>query len=80
LASSRRHGGVRHLGAGVHANWPDQFFARIVDRHLAESRNQRGRVGDAWSYLLSARALYRFAREVMERVAIDRRAADELLR
>ena len=67
-------------GAGAHANWPEQFFARIVDRHLSESQNWGGPVGDAWSYLLSARELYRFARRVMEQVAVDRHAADELLR
>jgi aminoglycoside 3-N-acetyltransferase len=67
-------------GAGVHANWPDRFFARIVDQHLSQSQNHGGRVGDAWSHLLSARELFRFARAVMERVSIEPRAADQLLR
>ena len=67
-------------GAGVHANWPDRFFARIVDQHLSESQNHGGRVGDAWSHLLSTRELHRFARAVMERVAIDSGAAGQLLR
>lgn len=65
-------------GDGVHPNWPDRFFAKIVDAHLASTRNHGGRVGDSPSHLLSARALLDFARPVMERVAIDRRAADDL--
>ena len=65
-------------GAGAHANWPDRFFARLVDGHLAASENRGGPIGDAWCYLLSVRELLRFARPVMERVAVDRHAADDL--
>ena len=65
-------------GAGVHPNWPDRFFARLLDSYLAASGNAGGRVGDAASYLLSARELLRFARPIMERLAIDPRAADDL--
>jgi aminoglycoside 3-N-acetyltransferase len=65
-------------GAGVHANWPERFFARLVDGHLATAQNRGGLVGDSSCYLVSARDLLRFARPVMERVAIDRRAADDL--
>jgi aminoglycoside 3-N-acetyltransferase len=54
---------------GAHANWPDRFFARIVDGCLAEAGNEGGCVGDARSYLLSARALLAYARPVMEHVA-----------
>jgi aminoglycoside 3-N-acetyltransferase len=64
--------------AGAHANWPERFFARIVDSFLAGTGNTGGRVGDAWSHLLSARELLRIARPVMERVAVDRHAADNL--
>ncbi len=64
--------------AGVHANWPDRFFARIVDAHLAESRNGGGMVGAARSYLMSAAALLRFAQPIMERVAMDRHAIEEI--
>lgn len=66
-------------GDGVHANWPDRFFARIVDSYLGATKNGGGRVGDAWCHLLSARGLLEFALPVMERVAADRGAADELL-
>lgn len=62
-------------GAGVHANWPDRFFARLVDGYLSASGNPGGPVGDAWCYLLSARELLWFARPLMERVAVDREAA-----
>ncbi|HET7696048.1 MAG TPA: AAC(3) family N-acetyltransferase [Vicinamibacterales bacterium] len=64
---------------GAHANWPDRFFARIVDTYLAGTRNGGGLVGDAPSHLLSARGLLDFARPVMEAVARDRRAADRLV-
>jgi aminoglycoside 3-N-acetyltransferase len=65
-------------GAGVHANWPERFFGRLVDGHLSASQNRGGLVGDASCYLVSVRELLRFARPVMERVATDRRAADDL--
>jgi len=63
---------------GVHANWPDRFFGKIVDAYLTETGNQGGRVGDAMSYILPARGLLNFALPLMEAVAIDRRAADNL--
>src|SRR5512132_1475459 len=48
-------------GDGVHANWPDRFFAAIVDGYLAASANSGGTVGDAQCYLFSARGLLEFA-------------------
>ncbi|MHB8501786.1 MAG: AAC(3) family N-acetyltransferase [Candidatus Acidiferrales bacterium] len=65
-------------GDGVHANWPDRFFAKIVDAYLAETGNQGGCVGDAMSYILRARGLLDFALPLMEAVAIDPAAADNL--
>lgn len=65
-------------GAGVHAHWPERFFARLVDSHLASSENRGRAVGDAWCYLLSTRELLRFARPVMERVAVNQHALDRL--
>jgi aminoglycoside 3-N-acetyltransferase len=62
-------------GAGVHPNWPDRFFARLVDGYLTASKNRGGLVGDAWCHLLPARELMRFARPLMERVAVDRDTA-----
>jgi hypothetical protein len=59
-------------------NWPDRFFARLVDSYIKASANHGGLVGDAWCYLFSARGLLRFARPVMERVALDKHAADVL--
>jgi aminoglycoside 3-N-acetyltransferase len=65
-------------GDGVHPNWPDRFFAKIVDAYLTETRNQGGRVGNAMSYILRARGLLDFASPLMEGVAINPRAADYL--
>lgn len=60
---------------GAHPNWPDRFFARIVDTYLAHTPNPGGCVGDASCFLLDARGLLAFALEVMHVVAADRRAA-----
>lgn len=38
-------------------NWPNRFFANIADSLLAKTGNEGGRVGDAMTYLLSAREL-----------------------
>jgi aminoglycoside 3-N-acetyltransferase len=65
-------------GDGVHANWPDRFFAKIVDAHLTATGNQGGRVGNAMSYILHARGLLDFALPLMEAVAKNPRAADHL--
>ena len=65
-------------GDGVHANWPDRFFAKIVDAYLAASANQGGRVGNAMSYILRARGLLDFALPIIEAVAINPRAANHL--
>jgi aminoglycoside 3-N-acetyltransferase len=58
-------------GAGVHANWPDRLFARLVDGYLAASRNQGGLIGSAWCHVLSARGLLRYSQPLMERLALD---------
>jgi aminoglycoside 3-N-acetyltransferase len=58
-------------GAGAHPHWPDRFFARTVDAHLAATRNAGGRVGDAHAYLIESPALLAFALDVMRRVAAD---------
>ena len=53
----------------AHDNWPENFFAKIVDRYLSETRNSGGLVGNATSHLMPARELLRYALEEMERVA-----------
>jgi Aminoglycoside N3''-acetyltransferase len=63
---------------GVHANWPDRFFARVVDGYLAASMNRGGMVGDARCYLLRARDLLDFALPMMMSVAADGRVAHSL--
>jgi aminoglycoside 3-N-acetyltransferase len=64
---------------GAHANWPPTIFERIVDAHLAATRNRGGPVGNATSWLIRARELHAFASEVMVAVAADARAVDQLL-
>ncbi|MBA2706263.1 MAG: AAC(3) family N-acetyltransferase [Gemmatimonadaceae bacterium] len=54
---------------GAHANWSEHFFAEIVDGYLTASGNAGGTVGDARSYLFSARSLLEFALPVMASVA-----------
>jgi aminoglycoside 3-N-acetyltransferase len=65
-------------GDGVHANWPDRFFAKIVDGLLTETRNNGARVGGAMTYVLSARELLDFALPLMKAVAADPLAAESL--
>jgi len=64
--------------AGVHANWPNRFFAKIVGGYLRASANGGGQVGDARCYLFSARGLLDFALPLMERIAADGDAASDL--
>jgi aminoglycoside 3-N-acetyltransferase len=66
-------------GDRAHANWPDSFFTRIVDTHLAVTGNQGGMVGDARCFLFDARALLDFALPIMQAVAADAQAADRLV-
>ncbi len=48
-------------GAGVHPNWPEHFFAELTDDYLAAAGNTGRPVGNADSYLFSARGLLDFA-------------------
>ena len=41
--------------------WPDQFFAHIVEQYLEENNIKAMKVGNADSYLLEARKLVDFA-------------------
>ncbi len=63
-------------GAGVHPNWPDRFFARVVDSYFMATGNEGGRVGDAHCHLFSAAGLRDYAVPIMERLAFDPSAAD----
>jgi aminoglycoside 3-N-acetyltransferase len=63
----------------AHPNWPDRFFARIVDTYLDQTGNQGGRVGDSQAYLIDSPGLLEFALDVMKAVANDVAAADVLL-
>ena len=53
----------------AHDNWPENFFAQIVDGYMSAEGNRGGLVGRAPSYLMPARGLLRFALKEMERVA-----------
>jgi aminoglycoside N3'-acetyltransferase len=63
---------------GAHANWPDRFFAKIVDSLLVKTRNNGARVGNAMAYILSAGELVDFALPLMKAVAADPLAAESL--
>ena len=65
-------------GDGAHANWPDRFFAKIVDSLLVKTENNGGLVGNAMTHTLSARELLDFALPVMEAVAADQLTARSL--
>jgi hypothetical protein len=65
-------------GDGVHANWPDRFFAKIIDSLLTKTRNDGARVGNAMTYILSAGELLDFALPLMKAVAADALAAQIL--
>ena len=57
-------------GEGAHENWPERFFARIVDSFLTLTEHKGGLVGDATTYILNARELFDFAMPVMRASAI----------
>jgi aminoglycoside 3-N-acetyltransferase len=65
-------------GDGVHASWPDRFFAKIIDSFLLQTRNNGARVGNAMTYVLKARELFDFALPLMKAAAADPRAAELL--
>jgi len=65
---------------GAHPNWPDRFFARLVDAYLAQTGNDGGSVGSARSFLLESPDLLEFALRAMKAVAADARTADGLQR
>jgi hypothetical protein len=64
---------------GVHANWPDRFFARLVDTYLANTANRGGLVGDAQCFVLDSGPLLTFALTVMKGVSGNPRAATTLV-
>jgi aminoglycoside 3-N-acetyltransferase len=65
--------------SGAHPNWPDRFFARIIDGYLARLPDSGGPVGDARCELIDAPGLLGFALEVMRAVARDSGEADRLV-
>lgn len=69
---------VNSSGDGAHPNWPDRFFARIVDRFIDVSGNRGGVVGNAASHILPAPALFDFAAAAMIAQAVDPDAVNRL--
>jgi hypothetical protein len=55
--------------AGAHPNWPDRFFALIVNQYLSRTQNRGGRVGHAHCFLFDAKGLLALALEEMRTVA-----------
>jgi aminoglycoside 3-N-acetyltransferase len=62
---------------GAHPNWPDRFFARLVDAYLVATRNRGAAVGNAHCFLVESRGLLEFALGVMRAVAADPRAIEK---
>jgi aminoglycoside 3-N-acetyltransferase len=60
---------------GVHANWPPTFFAQLVDGYLDATNDRGGRVGDAPSFLFSARGLLDYSLPIMRAVAAGQDAS-----
>ena len=56
---------------GAHANWPEGFFATIIDEYLYSTSNLGGHVGRAKSYLLDANGLLELAKSMMRSVATE---------
>jgi aminoglycoside N3'-acetyltransferase len=56
-------------GVGAHPNWPDRFFAQIVNAYLATTQNRGGRVGHAHCFLFDARGLLALALDEMRLAA-----------
>jgi aminoglycoside 3-N-acetyltransferase len=63
---------------GAHAHWTHRFFAELTDSYLMETGNTGGRVGNAQSYLFSARGLLEYALPLMRAIAADPAAARSL--
>lgn len=65
-------------GDSAHPNWPDRFFAKIVDGLLTKTGNNGTRVGNAMTYALNARELFDFSLLAMKAVAADPLVAQSL--
>jgi aminoglycoside 3-N-acetyltransferase len=65
-------------GDGAHENWPDRFFAKIVDSFLLKTENNGALAGNAMTHIISARELLDFALPLMKAVAADQLTARSL--
>jgi aminoglycoside 3-N-acetyltransferase len=64
--------------AGAHPNWPDRFFARLVDSYLTSQNKRAVCVGNAPSFLFPAAELLSFALPWMYVIAADPTAGNDL--
>lgn len=53
----------------AHDNWPDDFFAQLIDGYVQQAGTNAGTVGNAPSLLISARGLLKYALGEMKRIA-----------
>jgi aminoglycoside 3-N-acetyltransferase len=58
-------------GEGAHPNWPERFFAQIVNAYLAKTQNRGSRVGHAHCFLFDANGLLELALEQMTAKAVE---------
>lgn len=63
-------------GEGAHAHWPDRFFAGIIDGFVRHTGNRGGRVGNAMTHVVNARALLDYADPVMKATALGKPSVD----
>jgi aminoglycoside N3'-acetyltransferase len=56
-------------GAGAHPNWPDRFFAQLVNAYLAKTHNRGRRVGHAHCFQFDAKGLLELALDGMRSAA-----------
>jgi aminoglycoside 3-N-acetyltransferase len=74
---------VNSDGDGAHANWPDRFFALIVDDFIAcfegTPECSRATIGEAGTILIHARALVRHAAPIMVKTATQGWSEQNLL-
>lgn len=62
---------------GAHPNWPDRFFALIVNGYLSKTHNRGGRVGNAHCFLFDARGLLELALDRMRATALQLALRDD---
>ena len=65
---------VNTSGDGAHQNWPERFFAQIVDGFTSSHAVPHGLVGNADTYVLETASLLPYAAARMRQVALAKPA------